>query len=91
VYQGKADLSHPGPKPVHDLLIMIDVKPSILSQQLSVLSRPGLVSSREGSLTVYSLSTPDVVDLLALARRILAAMLSDRDGLPLKLPTGQRS
>ncbi|KUL34506.1 ArsR/SmtB family transcription factor [Actinoplanes awajinensis] len=86
------ELLQDGPKPVRDLLTMIEVEPSSLSQQLSVLRRAGLVaSSREGSLVVYSLSTPDVVDLLAAARRILGAVLSDRDGLLAQLRTGPRS
>jgi DNA-binding transcriptional ArsR family regulator len=46
------------------------------------LRRVGLVtSSREGSLVVYALSTPDVADLLAAGRRILGSILTDRDGL----------
>lgn len=83
------ELLQGGPKPVRDLLTMIEVEPSSLSQQLSVLRRAGLVAStREGSLVVYSLSTPDVADLLAAARRILGAVLSDRDGLLAQLRTG---
>lgn len=97
LYQAKAELfrtmGHPvrirvlellqdGPKPVRDLLTSIEVEPSNLSQQLAVLRRAGLVaSSREGSLVVYALSTPDVADLLAAGRRILGSMLTDRDEL----------
>ncbi|MEU4216594.1 metalloregulator ArsR/SmtB family transcription factor [Actinoplanes sp. NPDC026623] len=97
VYQAKAELfrtmGHPvrirvlevlqdGPSPVRDLLALIEVEPSNLSQQLAVLRRAGLVTStREGSLVVYALSTTDVADLLAAARRILGAVLTDRDGL----------
>ena len=97
VYQAKAELfrtmGHPvrirvlevlqdGPRPVRDLLTVIEVEPSNLSQQLAVLRRAGLVtSSREGSLVVYAMSTPDVADLLAAGRRILGAVLTDRDGL----------
>ena len=97
LYQAKAELfrtlGHPvrirvlellqeGPRPVRDLLTSIEVEPSNLSQQLAVLRRAGLVtSSREGSLVVYALSTPDVADLLAAGRRILGSMLTDRDGL----------
>jgi DNA-binding transcriptional ArsR family regulator len=97
LYQAKAELfrtlGHPvrirvlellqdGPQPVRDLLTAIEVEPSNLSQQLAVLRRAGLVtSSREGSLVVYALSTPDVADLLAVGRRILGSMLTDRDGL----------
>jgi ArsR family transcriptional regulator len=67
---------------VRELLSSIEVEPSSLSQQLAVLRRAGLVtSSREGSLVVYALSTPDVADLLAAGRRILGSMLSDRDEL----------
>ena len=97
LYQAKAELfrtlGHPvrirvlellqdGPRPVRDLLTSIEVEPSNLSQQLAVLRRAGLVtSSREGSLVVYALSTPDVADLLAAGRRILGSMLTDRDEL----------
>jgi ArsR family transcriptional regulator len=97
VYQAKAELfrtlGHPvrirvlellqdGPKQVRDLLTLIEVEPSNLSQQLAVLRRAGLVTSaREGSLVRYALSTPDVAALLAAGRRILSSMLIDRDGL----------
>jgi DNA-binding transcriptional ArsR family regulator len=86
------ELLQDGPKPVRDLLTMIEVEPSSLSQQLAVLRRAGLVAStREGAMVVYSLSTPDVADLLSAARRILGTVLSDRDGLLAQLRTGQRS
>ena len=53
-----------------------------LSQQLAVLRRAGLVTSRrDGALVMYALGTPDVADLLAAARRILGAMLTDQGGL----------
>ncbi|MFG2056579.1 ArsR/SmtB family transcription factor [Micromonospora sp. NPDC048930] len=97
LYQAKAELfrtlGHPvrirvlellrdGPKPVRDLLAAIDVEASNLSQQLAVLRRAGMVTSyREGPLVMYSLSTPDVADLLAAGRRILGAVLTDRDAL----------
>ena len=97
LYQAKAELfrtlGHPvrirvlellqdGPKPVRDLLAAVDVEPSNLSQQLAVLRRAGLVASyRDSSLVMYALSTPDVADLLAAGRRILGAVLTDRDAL----------
>ncbi|WP_433221034.1 ArsR/SmtB family transcription factor [Dactylosporangium sp. CS-047395] len=97
LYQAKAELfrtlGHPvrirvlellqdGPKPVRELLTSIEVEPSNLSQQLAVLRQAGMVSSsREGSLVVYALSTPDVADLLAAGRRILGSLLTDRDEL----------
>jgi DNA-binding transcriptional ArsR family regulator len=97
LYQAKAELfrtlGHPvrirvlellqdGPKPVRDLLTAIEVEASNLSQQLAVLRRAGLVeSARDGALVMYSLSTPDVGDLLAAGRRILSTVLTDRGGL----------
>ena len=97
LYQAKAEmfrtLGHPvrirvlellqtGPRPVRDLLAEIDVEPSNLSQQLAVLRRAGIVVSfRDGGLVMYGLSTPDLADLLAAGRRILGAVLADRDGL----------
>jgi len=103
LYQAKAEmfrtLGHPvrirvlellqdGPKPVRDLLAEIDVEASNLSQQLAVLRRAGMVSSfRDGALVMYALSTPDVADLLAAGRRILGAVLTDRDGLLVELRT----
>jgi DNA-binding transcriptional ArsR family regulator len=76
------ELLQDGPRAVRDLLEEVDVEPSNLSQQLAVLRRAGLVSStREGNLVIYMLSTPDVADLLAAGRRILATMLDDREGL----------
>jgi len=70
-----------GPLPVHELLVQIAVEPSNLSQQLAVLRRAGLVvSAREGSTVVYTLSTPDVADLMHVARRILTAVIIDNQG-----------
>jgi ArsR family transcriptional regulator len=70
------------PRPVHELLAQIAVEPSNLSQQLAVLRRAGLVtSSRDGSSVLYTLSTPDVVDLMRSARGILRSMLSDQEDL----------
>lgn len=96
LYQAKAELfrtlGHPvriralellaeGPLPVHELLAQIAVEPSNLSQQLAVLRRAGLVvSAREGSTVVYTLSTPDVADLMRVARRILTAVIIDNQG-----------
>ena len=61
--------------------MQIAVEPSNLSQQLAVLRRAGLVvSAREGSTVVYTLSTPDVADLMHVARRILTAVIIDNQG-----------
>ncbi|GAA0710969.1 winged helix-turn-helix transcriptional regulator [Dactylosporangium roseum] len=101
LYQAKAEmfrtLGHParirvlellqhGPRPVRDLLAEIEIEASNLSQQLAVLRRAGIVTSyRDGPLVMYSLSTPDIADLLAVGRRILGQMLTDRDELLVEL------
>ncbi|MGW3658115.1 ArsR/SmtB family transcription factor [Streptomyces sp. NPDC005151] len=97
LYQAKAEffrmLGHPvrirvlellqeGPTPVRDLLAAIEVEPSALSQQLAVLRRSGIVSSRrEGSTVVYALAGGDVADLMKAARRILTEMLAGQNEL----------
>ncbi|WP_406470094.1 ArsR/SmtB family transcription factor [Streptomyces sp. NBC_01615] len=97
LYQAKAEffrmLGHPvrirvlellqdGPMPVRELLAAIEVEPSSLSQQLAVLRRSGIVTSkREGSTVVYALASGDVADLMRAARRILTEMLTGQHEL----------
>ena len=67
---------------VHELLDEVDVEASNLSQQLAVLRRAGLVTQhRTGHEVVYSISVPEVRDLLLAARRILLGILDDRGSL----------
>jgi ArsR family transcriptional regulator len=76
---------------VHELLDAIEIEPSNLSQQLAVLRRAGLVSQhRDGATVVYSLSVPDVRDLLVAGRGILLAILSDQDSLRAELRPARR-
>jgi len=76
---------------VHELLEKIMIEPSNLSQQLAVLRRAGLVAQRrEGGSVVYSVSVPDVRDLLAAARGILRSILSDQDSLRAELGPSRR-
>ena len=64
---------------VGEMLAEIGVEASNLSQQLAVLRRSGLVSARrEASTVYYSLTSPQVAELLAVARRILTTLLSDQ-------------
>ena len=71
---------------VHELLERIDIEPSNLSQQLAVLRRAGLVNQhREGSAVVYSVSVPEVRDLLFAARSILLGIITEQDGLKAEL------
>lgn len=62
---------------VAEMLPEVGIEPAHLSQQLSVLRRAGLVTSRkEGSTVRYSLTSPHIAELLALARLILTGVLS---------------
>jgi ArsR family transcriptional regulator len=76
------ELLQDGPRPVRELLAEIDVEASSLSQQLAVLRRAGIVTSaREGGTVIYALSSRDVADLLAAARRILTDVLTGQGDL----------
>ncbi len=71
-----------GPRAAHEMRTEFDVEPSSLSQQLGVLKRAGLVTSeRQGSTVVYTLSTPDVADMMSSARRVIRTVLSEREVL----------
>jgi DNA-binding transcriptional ArsR family regulator len=62
---------------VAEMLPQVGIEPAHLSQQLAVLRRANLVTSRkEGSTVYYSLTSPYVAELLAVARRILTSVLS---------------
>lgn len=71
-----------GPRPVHELLAEIDVEPSNLSQQLAVLRRAGLVTSRrDGSTVLYTLSSPEVAEMMDAARAVLTNVISGQQSL----------
>jgi ArsR family transcriptional regulator len=90
LYQAKADffrtLGHPAririlellserDHAVHELLANITIESSNLSQQLAVLRRSSLVlSRRRDGEVVYSISSPEMRDLLLTARRILRGL-----------------
>jgi DNA-binding transcriptional ArsR family regulator len=60
---------------VHEFLDKIVIEPSNLSQQLAVLRRTSMVVSyRRGSEVVYTVSVPEVRDLLLAARSILSGI-----------------
>jgi DNA-binding transcriptional ArsR family regulator len=67
---------------VHELLEQIAIEPSNLSQQLAVLRRTSMVVSRRvNGEVVYSVSVPEVRDLLASARTILSAVIAQHNEL----------
>ncbi|WP_153457492.1 ArsR/SmtB family transcription factor [Streptomyces smaragdinus] len=62
---------------VSEMLPEIGVEPAHLSQQLAVLRRANLVvTRREGSTVYYSLTSPEVSELLTIARSILSGVLA---------------
>ncbi|WP_438296201.1 ArsR/SmtB family transcription factor [Streptomyces sp. HUAS TT7] len=62
---------------VSEMLPEVGVEAAHLSQQLAVLRRANLViSRREGSTVAYALASPELADLLAVARSILSGVLS---------------
>jgi ArsR family transcriptional regulator len=62
---------------VSELLAETKIEPANLSQQLAVLRHAGLVTTRKEVAAVhYSLTSPRVSELLAVARSILTGILS---------------
>ncbi|MBZ6129172.1 ArsR/SmtB family transcription factor [Streptomyces olivaceus] len=62
---------------VTEMLPKVGVEPAHLSQQLAVLRRANLVASRkEGSTVHYSLTSPQISELLGVARGILSGVLA---------------
>lgn len=65
-----------GERTVSELQPLVGIESSHLSQQLGVLRRAGLVTTRkEGSSVVYALRDPLVAELLAVAKQLLLASL----------------
>jgi len=76
---------------VAEMLPEVGIEAAHLSQQLAVLRRAGLVVTRkEGSTVIYSLTSPEVAELLKVARTILTTMLSGQVELlhDLRQPNG---
>ncbi|WP_107529046.1 lsr2/espR transcriptional regulator [Mycolicibacterium tusciae] len=64
---------------VGELLPEVGLESSNLSQQLGVLRRAGVVTTRkDGNAVIYSIASPDIAELLAMARKVLTTVLSDR-------------
>ncbi len=77
---------------VSELLPVVGVEATNLSQHLAVLRRAGLVVTRkDGAAVYYSLTSPRVAELLAVARGILTEVLSEQVGLlaDLRTPLGE--
>ena len=77
---------------VSEMLPEVGIEAAHLSQQLAVLRKMNLVVTRkEGSAVFYSLVSPQVAELLAVARRILTEVLSSQIGLLDDLRSAQKS
>ncbi len=62
---------------VSEMLPEVGIEAANLSQQLSILRRTGLVTARREGLSVsYTLTTPHVAELLAVARAILTGVVA---------------
>jgi ArsR family transcriptional regulator len=97
LYQAKAEffkaLAHPArirvlellserEHSVSEMLPEVGIEAAHLSQQLAILRKMNLVVTRkEGSTVFYSLVSPHVAELLAVARRILTEVIANQIGL----------
>lgn len=62
---------------VAELLPEVGLESSNLSQQLGVMRRAGVVSAtKDGNTVIYSITSPLIAELMAVARRVLTGMLS---------------
>ncbi|WP_340375293.1 metalloregulator ArsR/SmtB family transcription factor [Streptomyces sp. SS7] len=77
---------------VAEMLPEVGIEPAHLSQQLAVLRRADLVRTRkEGSTVYYSLTSPDVAELLRVARTILTGVLAGQAELLADLQAAQEA
>jgi DNA-binding transcriptional ArsR family regulator len=71
-----------GERSVGDLQPLVGIEASHLSQQLAVLRRARLVTSRkEGASVIYAVKDEVVVDLLRVAKRLLINSLAETSDL----------
>jgi ArsR family transcriptional regulator len=71
-----------GERSVGELTPLVGIEASHLSQQLAVLRRARLVTSRkDGARVVYAIRDPELVELLAVAKRLLINMLAETEDL----------
>jgi len=71
-----------GERSVGELTPLVGIEASHLSQQLAVLRRARLVTSRkDGARVVYAIRDPALVDLLATAKRLLIGLLAESEDL----------
>lgn len=80
-----------GEHSVGEIQPLVGIESSHLSQQLGVLRRAGLVTTRkDGASVIYSLADPLLADLLAVAKQLLISSLDHNAGLLADLRTAAR-
>lgn len=71
-----------GERSVGELQGIVGIESSHLSQQLAVLRHAGLVTARKnGTSVVYAIRDGDLIELLAVARRLLIHVLTESNEL----------
>lgn len=76
------ELLSDGEQSVSDMVPLVGIESSHLSQQLGVLRRAGLVTTRrQGTTVFYAIRDPLLVDLLATAKRVLINSLAESQDL----------
>jgi DNA-binding transcriptional ArsR family regulator len=80
-----------GERSVAELVPLVGLEASHLSQQLAVLRRARVVTTRrEGARVVYGIRDDEIMELLAVARRFLINSLSASQELLADLRSGAR-
>ena len=78
-----------GERTVGEMQPLVGIESSHLSQQLAVLRRARLVTTRkEGAAVVYSIRDPRLAELLAVAKQLLINSLSESEDLLTDLRNG---
>jgi DNA-binding transcriptional ArsR family regulator len=71
-----------GERSVGEMQPLVGIEPSHLSQQLGVLRRAGLVTTRkDGTTVIYAVRDPETIELLAVAKRLLINSLTETQEL----------
>jgi ArsR family transcriptional regulator len=71
-----------GERSVGEMQPLVGIEPPHLSQQLGVLRRAGLVTTRkDGTSVIYAIRDPELVVLLAAAKRVLINSLTETQDL----------
>jgi len=81
-----------GERSVGELQAEVGLEGSHMSQQLAVLRRARVVESRkQGNSVIYSVASPDMAELMTVARKVLTGVLSDQVGLLKDLKANTRA